>query len=166
MRLHHVVLTFAAAAALAGGAAGAVLAGDSKQLKGADTGTFTSQAVPGTSLIETQDVASGNATYLGRYTMRASEHVDVTTLEVTDGAFTLTAANGDTIVGSYTGSGAPTATPGVITYAVCGPILGGTGRFAGVGGTVRFDGGGNLGDGTLFDEVTATLTFGSSGPPC
>ena len=34
------------------------------------------------------------------------------------------------------------------------------------GGALRFDGGANLVEGTLFDEVTATLTFGSSGPPC
>src|SRR5215831_14743256 len=152
MRVHHAVLTLVAAAALAGGAARAVLAGDSKQLKGADTGTFTYHVIPGTSIIETQDVATGNATHLGRFTMHASEHVS-STLEVTGGSFTLTAANGDTIFGSYTGNGAPTATPGVISYAVCGPILGGTGRFAGAGGTLRFDGGANLGDGTLFDEV-------------
>jgi hypothetical protein len=84
----------------------------------------------GGSVIQTTDTASGRATHLGRYTLAAGEKIDTNSGEITGGFFTLTAANGDTITGSYEGR----ALPGLTGYLVFGPITGGTGRFAGATG--------------------------------
>src|SRR6185369_16734923 len=72
-----------------------------------DHGTFvTSDLTP--PLVLTKDKATGIATHLGRYTLRASEVINLATLEVSDGSFKITAANGDTIVGTYAGMAAAT----------------------------------------------------------
>ena len=47
---------------------------------------------------------------------------------------TLTAANGDTVYGAFTGKGTPTPVPGVISVVETMTITGGTGRFNGATG--------------------------------
>ena len=86
--------------------------------------------------------------------MEASETVDFAALAGRDGVFTLTAANGDTVHGTYSGS----ILPGLTGYLVSGPITGGTGRFAGATGTVVFRG---TFDPTTFtgsDEITGSIS--------
>jgi hypothetical protein len=98
-------------------------------LQAVDTGTAVGVPVGG-SVIQTTDTGSGRATYLGRYTLAAGEHVDLASGAITGGFYTLTTANGDTITGTYSGE----ALPGLTGYLVSGPITGGTGRFAGATG--------------------------------
>jgi hypothetical protein len=109
------------------------------------TDTFASALVgpPGT-VVQTAETGSGNATHLGHFTMVASETVDFGTLAVTNGQYTLTAANGDTVSGTYSGH----IVPGLTGYLVSGPITDGTGRFEGATGFLVWRG--------TFDPVTFT----------
>jgi hypothetical protein len=76
--------------------------------------------------------AAGHATHLGRYTATFDFQVDLRT-GTASGSFTMTAANGDTLFGTFTGH----ATPGGSLAAIVetDTILGGTGRFAGATGS-------------------------------
>ncbi len=125
-------------------------------VRGFDRGTFTTEAVaPG--VVHTTDVAVGHATHLGRYTLRASEDIDLTTGAVTNGTYTMTAADGARLSGTYEGTAAATTEPLVMTYLVAGPVTGGTGRFEGARGRLIFDGTADLGAGTLSDRVTGLV---------
>ena len=88
----------------------------------------------------------------------AFEFINVQTLTVTGGAFTITAANGDTIQGTYEGAAAPTAVEGVITYLVSGPITGGTGRFAGAAGMLTFSGIADLRTSVLSETISGQIS--------
>jgi hypothetical protein len=87
-------------------------------------------------VVQTMDTGSGRATRLGRFTLAATETVDMAAGAVTGGSFTLTGARGDTITGTYSGN----ALPGLTGYLVSGPITGGTGRFAGATGFLVWQG--------------------------
>jgi hypothetical protein len=76
---------------------------------------------------------SGHAAHLGRFTFTAPHDVDTVT-RVATGAYTFTAANGDTLTATFTGAAAPTSTPGVLLITETATITGGTGRFAGATG--------------------------------
>jgi hypothetical protein len=122
-----------------------------------DHGTFvTSDLTP--PLVLTEDKGTGNATHLGRYSLKGSEVINQVTFEVTDGSFTITAANGDTIFGTYAGTAAGTSDPFVITYHVTGPVTGGTGRFKGASGELTWDGIANLATGELSDVATGWIS--------
>jgi hypothetical protein len=123
-----------------------------------DTGTFSFVPTSVPAVVETTDVGTGHATHLGKYTFRATERINLLTLAVTDGRYTLTAANGDTLEGTYSGQAQTTSTAGVITYLVSGPITGGTGRFVGATGYVTWNGGGDLTVGTLYDTITGYIS--------
>lgn len=129
-------------------------------IHGSDSGTFTTEAIDDTHML-TEDEATGRASHVGRYTLHASEVINLRTYDVTNGAFTLTAANGDTLSGSYAGTAAPTSDPLVITYHVDGRVTRGTGRFAGMHGRITFDGIANLGTYTLSDQMTAWVRRGA-----
>lgn len=119
------------------GAAGAGLAGagSANPFKAKDTGLARIVNGSGT-VVQTADVGVGTATHLGRFTLEAGETIDLATGAVTEGFFTLTGANGDTVSGSYSGQ----ALPGLTGYVVSGPVTGGTGRFAGATGFLIWDG--------------------------
>jgi hypothetical protein len=97
---------------------------------------------------------TGQGTQLGTYRARYRECFTPATGGVTDGSFTLTAANGDTLTGTYRGRVSTTGDPAVIAFADPGSITGGTGRFADARGTVTQSGVANLSTG----EYTATLS--------
>ena len=107
---------------------------------------------PATS-VSTDDSAVGNASLLGRYTFSAGECINLTTLEVSLGFFSATAADGSTITGNYSGTAQYTDnTHTSILYAVSGFITDGTGRFKNVTtGTVAM-----LGGATFTSATTAT----------
>jgi hypothetical protein len=75
---------------------------------------------------------SGEATHLGRFTVEAQWHVNVLT-GTGVGTFTLTGANGDTLVGTATGTSVILDGLAYITETCV--ITEGTGRFAGATGT-------------------------------
>jgi len=66
----------------------------------------------------------------------------------------MTAANGDTVSGTYSGQ----ALPGLVGYVVSGPITGGTGRFAGATGFLVWHGTVDPAALTFADEITGTIS--------
>src|SRR4051794_6424415 len=112
----------AAAVVLAAPAWAASAANDcSRVTEGSDHGTFTTPPLDDTHVL-TQDQAVGNARHIGRYTLKGSEVINLATLEVSMGAYTISSSTG-TLTGSYAGSAAGTSDPSVITYHVSGPVL-------------------------------------------
>lgn len=130
--------------------------------KAVDRGTFTTTPLDD-GRVFTEDTAHGRGTHVGAYDLHASEVIDLATLAVTDGSFTVTAANGDTLSGSYEGTASGTSDPQVITYHVQGPVSGGTGRFVGTHGWLVWDGVANLGTGVLSDRVSGWIVLRSRG---
>ncbi len=129
--------------------------GHRKTVVGSDRGTFTTTP-SGTQLL-TEDHAVGRARHIGRYSLEASELINPVTFDVTDGVFTMTTAHG-ALNGSYAGSAAGIPGTTMITYHAAGPVLGGSGRFAGVTGWLTFDGVADLGSGKLCDRVTGWIS--------
>ena len=128
-----------------------------KHFEGSDSGTFWTIPTDDPNVVLSEDVTTGKATGgIGHYTLKASEFINLATLEVTCGKWTMTARNG-TLKGTYAGSAAATGDPDVITYHVTGPITRGTGRFSGARGTITFDGVANLATGELSDKVRGAL---------
>ena len=153
--MNRTLLPSSAAAALltlavAGATTAPAAASPRVPFKASDSG---SAEVVGSSgdVIRTKDVGVGHGTHVGRYTLLGAETINVVTGAITEGSFTLTAANGDTLSGTYSGE----ALPGLTGYTVTGPVTGGTGRFAGVSGSLRFDG--------VFDPATLQLSDRISG---
>jgi hypothetical protein len=88
---------------------------------------------PAATSVSTDDTGTGHASLLGRYTFTAGECINLTTIEITLRFFTLTAADGSTITGNYSGTGQYTDnTHTSVLYAVSGFITEGTGRFKNV----------------------------------
>jgi hypothetical protein len=132
-------------------------AADHVRLKGRDFGTFGVTPTSDPQVVVTRDSASGEATTFGRYTLVAHESINLATLAVHEGAFTITAANGDTLTGEYSGQ-AVAEFPTIIHYDVSGPITGGTGRFAGATGIITFDGFADLQTGLLTDRIGGAIS--------
>jgi len=121
-----------------------------------DAGSFAVGAPNADGVVVSRDAATGEGTHIGKYKLAASEHIRLSDLLITDGGYTMTAADGSTLSGSYAGNGSATSTPGVISWEVCGPVTSGTGRFAEANGAVCFFGSGNLATG-LFSETNVGL---------
>jgi hypothetical protein len=149
-KLHVTVV----AAAIALGTAATSTAGSTVPLKAKDAGSGSPLGPPVGSVIQTADTGTGEATHLGRYSLTAGETIDLATGAVTNGHFTLTAANGDTVSGTYSGQ----ALPGLTGYVVSGPITGGTGRFAGATGLLVWHGTLDPQALTFTDEITGTIS--------
>lgn len=79
---------------------------------------------------------TGVATHLGQITFRGNAFVNFTVnpVEISDGIATITAANGDELYTSY--SGTTTTVLGITTGHFVHVITGGTGRFADASGTL------------------------------
>ena len=91
--------------------------------------------------------ASGHATQLGRFTLQMPHLVNFATA-TGEGTFTFRAANGDTLIGVFTGDA--DTTPPIFAIEETGSITGGTGRFSGASGTIAIH--------RLFDPVAGTTT--------
>jgi len=100
---------------------------------------------------------TGQASHLGRYTIRRQHCFNLATFTIEDGRFVQTAANGDELWGTYTGSTeavlefAPDGSPLVIVLASPTQVTGGTGRFAHATGAGTTRG--------IFNVVTKVGTF-------
>ena len=92
---------------------------------------------------------TGTGRHFGRLTFAATERIDFRQFGdpafpnaravVTDGAFTITAANGDTLTGTYDGVGLPDlARPGFVNGTALAQLTGGTGRFRCASGFAPF----------------------------
>ena len=133
------------------------VAGEQVPFRGRDIGYFVVTPMGGP-MVLTEDFTSGRGTHLGAYRLVAREDINLETLAVTNGSFTITAANGDTIHGTYAGQAELGDRPEVIRYLVTGPITGGTGRFEGATGTLTFDGVADLATLVLSETITGTIS--------
>jgi|SRR5687768_3317331 len=89
--------------------------------------------------------ATGNATHLGRFALEIPHVVNFATSSAT-GTITFTAANGDTLVASFTGQAQVTGTIAAIVETAT--VTGGSGRFAGAAGSFTIN--------RVFDRVART----------
>jgi len=82
---------------------------------------------------------TGQATHLGRYTVGFVFDITIGVMapSTTVGTFTLTAANGDSLSGTFTGTGI--VANGMVTIVENATITEGTGRFANATGSFRVD---------------------------
>ena len=115
------------------GLASPVTAGEQAPLEGKFKGDVT--VTPLTPPFVSVDVeATGKATLLGKFTLDIPHVVNRAT-RTAIGSYVFTAANGDKLTADFTGTAAPTATPGVLYIEETATITGGTGRFAGATGS-------------------------------
>jgi hypothetical protein len=136
---------------------------DRLPLKGSETGTFRLLSPCETGGMILEVTGTGHTTRLGNYSGRYRECLDPATGAVTGGTFTLTAANGDKVFGTYSGQARPTDTPNVVVYEDPGVITGGTGRFAGASGTMTTSGLANLATGEYSGTVAGSVSRPTSG---
>jgi hypothetical protein len=97
--------------------------------------------------ISNEEVATGIATYLGKYTLHSEETAVFTgenTLHVVCEKFTLTAANGDMVIGSYETTGTVDFNTFIGVFVGTYKITGGTGQFANATGSGTLIGVGNM----------------------
>jgi hypothetical protein len=86
-------------------------ASDQVPFKASEAGTFQMLGPCGNGGIVIDVTGAGHASELGNYTAHYQECLLPATGTVTAGSFTLTAANGDTIFGTYGGQASPRTIP-------------------------------------------------------
>lgn len=74
--------------------------------KGRIEGSFISSPAPHPPIFSSSAHAFGNATHIGDFAKVTSDMVNIATGEV-EGSFTMTAANGDLLTGTYSGFSIP-----------------------------------------------------------
>lgn len=97
--------------------------------------TMRSSGVPTPPTLQIAGTAEGTATALGRFTATVTNVVDMATTQST-GTLTFTAANGDQLITTTTGSEDAFVPPNVSHVTLVATIVGGTGRFAAAAGTL------------------------------
>lgn len=111
------------------------------------TGTANPVGQPGQCIWTNTESGTGLAVHLGAITWSSAESVDFCSsapdADVV-GEFTLTAADGDQLFGSYVTLAHPDFAAGVITFSGTWEITGGTGRFANATGEGTLSGNGSL----------------------
>jgi hypothetical protein len=133
------------------------LAGKQVPLKGHDKGSFTLTANgcgAGVFAVVVDD--AGNATRLGAYAYHSNECFNGATGEFS-GTFTITAANGDTISGTYAGA-VVDVVGNLGFYEQDNEITGGTGRFAGASGEFHLSGIANLASLESSQRISGTVS--------
>jgi len=131
---------------------------DRLPLKGSESGTFQLLGPCETGGMTLEVHGTGHGTQLGNYSADYRECLDPTTGAVTAGTFTLTAANGDKVFGTFSGQALPTNDPNVITYEDPGVITGGTGRFASARGTMTASGHADMATGDYMGSMTGSVS--------
>jgi hypothetical protein len=114
------------------------------------TGSGSAVALSAPPVLEIVVTGNGHATHMGKVGIWQHHFVDVTTMTFYDGMFVWTAANGDTIEGSYSGYLVPTSAGFEIHGSFT--IEGGTGRFEGSTG-------GGSASGMQYNDNTADLAL-------
>jgi hypothetical protein len=136
---------------------------DRLPLKGSESGTFRILGPCETGGMALEVTGTGHSTKLGNYSGHYRECFDPATGAVTGGTFTLTAANGDKVFGTFDGQAHPTDDPTVVRYDDPGVIMGGTGRFADAGGSLTTSGLANLATGEYTGTITGSVSRPTSG---
>jgi hypothetical protein len=99
---------------------------------------------------------SGKAAQLGQYTIHYQVQVNLLTL-AGSGSATLIAADGSSLFTELSGQATPTESPSVVTIVEVHTITGGTGRFAGAGGSFTVDRVLNQATGITFGTIRGTI---------
>ena len=102
--------------------------GDAVPFKGTLEGRLTVSTPIEPPLLSNLNEATGIASQLGRFTLEIP-HIVNTVTRLATGTYEFTAANGDTLVATFTGQ-ASLVSPGVLSVLDTATITGGTGRFA------------------------------------
>ena len=126
-------------------------------LNGSETGTFQILGSCEASGIVIDVTGTGHATQIGKYSIHYRECFVPATGAVTAGSFTLTAANGDIVFGTYVGQAVPEGDSSV-RFEDPGVITGGTGRFAGATGTLDQSGVANLASGDYSANISGSIS--------
>jgi hypothetical protein len=130
--------------------------------KGTFGGTGTATAGGRCPVLTVEIRGTGNLTHMGLFTTDQSHCAAPPSPAFTDGVFTLTAANGDQIHGTYSGEFVPLDPP-LFTIDGHFAITGGTGRFAGATGGGDASGVQNLVTGDATVSLVGTISsVGSS----
>ena len=116
------------AAPLGGEVVAGLSRGDEVPFKGTLEGRLTVSTPIEPPLLSNLNEATGIASHLGRFTLKIP-HIVNTMTRVATGTYEFTAANGDTMVATFTGQ-ASLVSPGVLSVLDTATITGGTGRFA------------------------------------
>lgn len=131
------------------------VAGGGQPLRGSDVGSFTlGECAPG--VFQVTIGGTGHASLVGRYAYSSLECFDPTAGTYT-GHFTIEAANGDRLWGSYSGSVSATPDPAVAAYHQSMHVEAGTGRFDGASGDIEADGLANLATGAYTQSLDGRL---------
>lgn len=150
--LAAVAVVLVALTSLAAPVAAGAAAGHKVPFKGSVEGVELSTPIDSTHLRVTRE-GTGNATQLGRFTVKDLFTVDLSCL-CARGTFVFTAANGDTVAGRSRGQATPVS-GAVLSIVETGIITDGTGRFAGATGTFTSE--------RLLDGVTGLSTGSFTG---
>ena len=104
---------------------------------------------------------SGKGTHLGVISLLAKDCITpMQNYFISIGNLTITAANGDTISGHYSGSFIPTDNPSIYMYDnFTMQITGGTGRFTGAAGSGTLEGTSNIITGQGVIESTMSISY-------
>lgn len=135
------------------------LAGGQVPFKGSDTGHFTltpNACGPNSAWLQVDITGTGKAKHLGKYTYDATECFDGTLFYFA--AFRMTGANGNSLVGTYSGTVGPGPSENVATYDQDAKVWGGTGRFEGASGKFHVSGLANLATGDYSQKLSGTVS--------
>lgn len=136
---------------------------DRLPLRGSESGTFQLLGPCETGGMILEVTGTGHTTQLGNYSGSYRECLDPATGAVTAGTFTLTAANGDKVFGTFSGRALPTDNPNVVAYQDPGVITGGTGRFAAASGILTTSGLADLATGEYKGTIAGSVSRRTSG---
>jgi CBS domain-containing protein len=113
-----------------------VAAGEMVPFRGTWTGQTDSATFIAPDIVLVVASGGGEGTHLGRFTMVSPHYTYLATFAI-EGTQVFTAANGDTITATISGTLAPQP-DGTLEGTLAGVITGGTGRFAGATGAYDF----------------------------
>jgi hypothetical protein len=119
-------------------------------------------ACPTFPFLQGTTTGTGNATHLGKTTLTSTDcvtQVSESQFIFTNGKFTLTAANGDTVTANYSGSLSQVSDSPVSNLSGSYQITGGTGRFSGASGSGYLQGTSNLKSGEANYVATGILSY-------
>jgi hypothetical protein len=135
----------------------AALADDGVPVEGILAVNFTSsQTSPGIIAISANGV--GRLTNVGNLSFQLQKTLDLTGKVPTySGTFTITAANGDTLTGTYSAVTGPPDAAGYGTFSGQLAVTGGTGRFQSASGIIPFSAMANSGAGQAAYSLTGSL---------
>jgi hypothetical protein len=131
--------------------------------KGRLEGRLTASTPLDPPFISIQIEAAGTATRLGGFTV-GIPHVVNTATRTATGTYEFTAANGDTLVATFTGQATPIA-PGVLSVAETATITGGTGRFADATGSFTANRLFTMATGAITGSFEGTISAGGASIP-